>query len=151
MIKYSRSLPDPDFFSVTISSHIISFRFLPISGHLQITQEIQNWSIRSRRISCHWGKFFRLCQKERFLEPIEKSPYIVNYWWAGVSNYVYSTILVIKKISFLLYFTSVLLLKMWSQPASIAWTVTTTATFYYCWNYTEHSDFWIRCVIYTLY
>ena len=34
-IKYSRSLPHPDFLGVTISSHIISFRFLPILGHLQ--------------------------------------------------------------------------------------------------------------------
>ena len=52
------------------------------------------------------------------LEAIEKNPYIVNYWWAGVSNYVYSTIFVITKIYiFLLYITLVLLLIMWSQPA----------------------------------
>ena len=47
---------------------------------------------------------------------------------------------------FLLYFTSVLLLIMWSQSASIAWTVTSTAAFYHCWSYTEHSDIWIRYV-----
>ena len=34
-------------------------------------------------------KLFRLSQKERFLEPIKKNPYIVNYWWAGVRNYVW--------------------------------------------------------------
>ena len=63
----------------------------------------------------------------------------------------YSTILVITKIYvfFLLYFTSVLLLIMQSQPASIAWTVTSTAGFYHCWSYTEHSHLlWIRCDIF---
>ena len=65
-------------------------------------------------------KFFRLSQKERFLEQIEKNPSIFNYWWAGVSNYVYSTILVITKVYiFLLCFTSDLLLITRSQPASI--------------------------------
>ena len=34
-IKHSRSSPGPDFLGVTISSHIVSFRFLPIPGHLQ--------------------------------------------------------------------------------------------------------------------
>ena len=34
-IKYSRSSPDPDFLGVTISNHVTSFRFLPISRHLQ--------------------------------------------------------------------------------------------------------------------
>ena len=42
-IKYSRTSSDPDFLDVTI---------LPISGHLRTTQENQNRSIRSRRISC---------------------------------------------------------------------------------------------------
>ena len=94
--------------------------------------------------------FFRLSQKERFLEQIEKNPSIFNYWWAGVSNYVYSTILVITKVYiFLLYFTSDLLLIMRSQPASIERTVTsTTAAFSHCWSYTEHSDLRIICVAY---
>ena len=65
-------------------------------------------------------KNFRLSQKKRFLEPIKKNPYIVNYYWASVSNYVYSTILVITKIYiFPLYFTSVSLLIMRSQTAWI--------------------------------
>ena len=96
-IKYFRSFPDPDFLGVTISSRVIYFRFLPFSRHLRTTKENQNWSIWSRRISCNWGEKFRLSQKERFLEPIEKSPYIVNYLWAGISSYVYSIILVITK------------------------------------------------------
>ena len=98
----------------------------------------------------YWEKkIFRLSQKERFLEQIEKNPHIFNYWWAGVSNYVYSTILVTTKVYiFLLYFTSDLLLIMRSQPASIEWTVTSTASFSHCWSYTEHSDLWIICVAY---
>ena len=60
---------------------------------------------------------------------------------------VYSTILVIIKIYiFLLYFTSVLVLIMRSQPASITWTVTSTAAFYHCWSYTEHYDSWISAL-----
>ena len=97
-------------------------------------------------------KIFRSSQKERILESIEKNSYIVNYWWAGVSNYVYNTILVITKIYIsLLYFTSVLLWIMLSQPASNAWTVTSTAAFYHCWSYTDHSDLRIWCVVYIWY
>ena len=60
---------------------------------------------------------------------------------------VYSTILVIIKIYiFLLYFTSVLVLIMRSQPASITWTVKSTAAFYHCWSYTEHYDSWISAL-----
>ena len=36
------------------------------------------------------GKNFRLSQKERFLEPIEKKTYIVNYWWAAVAPFWWS-------------------------------------------------------------
>ena len=39
---------------VVISSHIISFRFLPISGLLQITQVNQNHLIQSRRNIFTW-------------------------------------------------------------------------------------------------
>ena len=71
-----------------------------------------------------------------------------SYWWAGISNYVYSTISVITKIYiFLLYFQSVSLMIMRSQPASISWTVTSTGAFYHCWSYTDHSVLWIRCVV----
>ena len=113
-MKYSRSCPDPDFLDVTFSNHVISFSFLPISRHLQNSGKPKNWLIRSRRISSNWGENFWLSQWERFLEPIEKSPYIVNYLWA-----VYSIILMITKIFIftLLYFTSVLLLIIWSQPS----------------------------------
>ena len=68
-----------------------------------------------------------------------------NYWWAGINNYVYSTISVITKVYvFLLYFASVSLLMMRNQPASIAWAVTSAVTFYHCWHYTKHSVLWIR-------
>ena len=65
-IKYSRSSQDLDFFGVSISSHVVYFRFLSTSRHFGTTQENQNRSIRSRRISCNWGENFRLSQKERF-------------------------------------------------------------------------------------
>ena len=118
------------------------------------SQKNQSWLIRSRRISCTWREDFRLCQKERFLEPIGKSPYIANYLWAGVNSIIaYSIILVITKIYIfsLRYFASVLLFIMWRQPSSIAWTVTSTAAFYHCSSYMEHSDLWIRCVAYIWY
>ena len=54
--------------------------------------------IRSRRTSCNWRENFRLSKKKRFLEQIERSPFIVNYLWAGVNNYVHSIMLVITKI-----------------------------------------------------
>ena len=73
------------------------------------------------------------------------SIHLSNYWWAGISNYAYSTMLEITEIYIflLLYFTSVLLLIMWSQSASIAWTVTSAAAFYHCWSYKEHSVLYI--------
>ena len=74
--------------NVVFISHIISFQFLPISRHFQITLENQNQSIRCRRVSCNWRIFSRLSQKQRFLEPIEKKYYVVNYWWTCVCNYV---------------------------------------------------------------
>ena len=86
-------------------------------------------------------------QKEPFLEPIKKV-LILLITGEPVSANVYSTILVITKIYIflLLYFTSVLLLIVQSQPFSFAWTVTSTAAIYHCWSYMEHSDLWIRCV-----
>ena len=129
---------------VTISSHIISFHFLPISAQLKKTKIGR---FEAEEVAVTGEKLFCLSQKERFLEPIEKNPYIVNYWWAEVSNYICSTILVITKIYiFLLYFTSVLLLIMRSQPASIAQTLTSTAAFYHCWSYTEYYDLWISAL-----
>ena len=116
---------------MAISRHIISFRFFSISGRLWTTQENQNRSIRSRRVSCNWGKIFWIFSKGKiFRAHPKKNPYIINYWWAGFSNYGYSTNWAITKIYiFLLYFTSVLLLMMQSQPASVSWTVTSTAAF----------------------
>ena len=123
-----------------------------ISGHFRITQGNQNQLIQSRKIICNWEKkiFSGLSQKKRFLEPMKKNPYTVNYWWkyVSVSNYAYSTILVITKIYkfLLLYFTPGLLLIMWSKSVSIVWTVTSTAALYHCWSYREHSDLWTRCI-----
>ena len=71
--------------------------------------------------------------------------------WDSISNYVYDTVSVITKIYiFLLYFVSVSLLIMQSQPASIAWTVTSAVAFYHCWSY-AHSVLWIRGVVYIWY
>ena len=100
------------------------------------------WNILEARLAVTGEVFFLIVlidSKGKFLKRIEKN----------VKKY--STILVITKIYvfFLLYFTSVLLLIMQSQPASIAWTVTSTAGFYHCWSYTEHSHLlWIRCDIF---
>ena len=60
---------------VVISSHIISFRLLPISGHLRATQENQNWLIRNRKISCNRGKIFLIFSK--FFTTDRKNPYFV--------------------------------------------------------------------------
>ena len=66
-----------------------------------------------------------------------------NYWWAGINNFVYSTILVVTELYIFLFFTSVLLLIKRSQPFSIAWILMSTAAFYYCWSYMEHSALYI--------
>ena len=114
-IKYSESSSDPDFHGVTISNHVIYYRFLPVSRHLCTTQENQNLSIRSRRISCNWGENFGLSQKERFLEPIEKSTYIVNDLWAGVSNIIFIALFWWSQI--FIYFLFFILLQFcyWSE------------------------------------
>ena len=57
---------------IFIINHAICFRFLPISRHLCITQANQNWSIQKTRIGCNWRENFRLSQKERFLQQIQK-------------------------------------------------------------------------------
>ena len=111
-IKYCRSSLDPKNSWCGHQQPYNFFPAFPVPGRFWITQENQNQSIRSGKISCNWKICFLLLllfQKERFLEPTEKSPYIVNYWWACVNNYVSSTILVITKIY------------MQSQPVSIAW------------------------------
>ena len=84
---------------------------------------------------------------------VDKRLNLCNYWWAGISNYVYSTILLITKIYIflLLYFISVLLFIIRSQPMSILWTVTSTAVRYDCWSYIEHCVLWMRCVLYIWY
>ena len=58
---------------VAISNHIISFRFLPISGQFQTTQENQNWLIRARRISCNQGgKAFDYLKRISFWSQLKK-------------------------------------------------------------------------------
>ena len=97
-IKYSRRLPDPDIFGVTISSHVIYFSIFAIFQALVDNSGKPKLLIRSRRTNCNWRENFRLSKKKRFLEQIERSPFIVNYLWAGVNNYVHSIMLVITKI-----------------------------------------------------
>ena len=147
-IKYSRSSPDPDFFGVTISSHVIYFRFLSFSRQLPTTQENQNWSIGSRRISCNCGEnwkrkdFWGLSKKVLILlitwELVSAAMFVALYWWS--QRFIFP----------LLYFTSVLLLKR-SQPSPIVWTVISKAAFYHCWSYTNNFDLRIRFVVYIWY
>ena len=59
--------------------------------------------------------------------------HLSNYRWAGINNFVCSTILVITELYIFLFFASVLLLIKW----------TSTAAFYYCWSYMEHSALYI--------
>ena len=133
-------------FDVAIDRH----KVLLVSRHVRTTQGNENWSIRSRKIRCNWGKkFFSIILKRQIFK-LDRKKYLCqcNYWWAGVRNYVCNTILVIVKIYIflLLYSTSALLFIIPSHSSSIAWTKTSTATFYHCWSYMEHSDLWIRCV-----
>ena len=58
--------------SVTISSHIISLRFLLISRRFQITQGNQNHSIWSRKPSCNWESFFYIISKGKIYSPSKK-------------------------------------------------------------------------------
>ena len=140
-INYSRSSPDPE----SISSHIISFRFLPISGHF--------WKIgrfEAGKLAVTEENFFWLSQKEKFLEPIENNPYFVLITSEPVSATI-SIALFWWSRRFIYFFLILLqLLIMQSQPALIAWTGT-SAAFYHCWSYTEHSVLWIRCVVYIWY
>ena len=129
-IEHSRSLTDPENYW---RGHQQPYNFFPISGHFPITQENENQLIRSRKITCNWEKMF-------FLDYLKTKDF---YSWSKkilisliTGKLVYTTIFVITKIYLflLIYFTSVFLLIMRSQPASIAWTVTSTAPFYHCWN-----------------
>ena len=133
-----------------ISRNLISFSFcrFPDSGHFWITQKNQNQSIQSRKISCNWRFFFffPFISKGKNFRVEQKNPYIVNYWWAGtgVTNYIYSTILVIPKIYvfLLVYVTSILLLIMRSESTSTAWVVLSTAgSFSVTWCKPEHDAF----------
>ena len=76
--------------------------------------------------------------------PRDRLPiHLSNYWWAGISNFLYSTIGDHWNLYISSFFTSVLSLIMRSQPASIAWTGTSTAAYYHCWSYMEHSVLYI--------
>ena len=147
-IEYSRNLSEPENYWCGQQQ---PYHFFPISGHFRIDQENQNRLIRSEKIAVTGGKKFLDNLKRK--DFCSRSKKIFMLLITAVPVYVYSTILVITKIylSVLLYFTSVLLLIMRSQPASIATTVASTAAFYHCWSYTKHSDLWIRCVVYILY
>ena len=154
IVKDCRSSPDPENSRCGHQQpYILFFQFLSISGLFRTTQENQDLSIRSRKISCNLGKiFFPIISKGKIFRAVRKNPYIVIITDESLSsNYVYSTILVITKIYMflLLYFISVLLLIMRSQAASIAiaWTVTSTGAFCHCWSYMKHSDLWITCVV----
>ena len=78
---------------VAISSHIISFQFLSVSGYFRATQEDQNRSIRSRRLAVTGEKisdylkrkdFFSLSKKTRISlitgEPVSATTPIELSW-----------------------------------------------------------------------
>ena len=50
-MKYSRSLLDTENYRVAISSHIMSFRFLPISGHFLTTQGNQTSRLEAEKLA----------------------------------------------------------------------------------------------------
>ena len=130
-----------------------SFDFGPIfKCHIQRKEKV-NWIARSRTLFwIFWKK--KIIKKSNIQEASQtlKKIYFLDYLRrkdfysrstkilisliTGEPVFVYITILMITKIYvfLLLYFTPVLLLIMWSQPASIAWTVTSTTAFYHWWN-----------------
>ena len=143
-IKYSRSLLDHE---SSGCGHSEPYKFFSVFADFRTL--VDN-SVKPKLVDSTQKNFavtgdrnFQLPPKNRVLEPIEKK---------SVDCYVYSTILVItKSYIFLLYFTSVLLFIMRSQPDLIVWTVTSTVEFYHCWSYTEHFVIWIRYLVYIWY
>ena len=72
-LKERKARPTLKIFGRAISSHLISFRFLPFSGHFRRAEEKNLRLNRSRKIS--WNrrkKTSRICQEIKFLEQIEK-------------------------------------------------------------------------------
>ena len=104
-------------------------------------------NVKQSELLLYWGTYhfksdwIRVCN----LFQNRLTIHLSNYWWAGISNFVCSTILVITEIYIYIspFLTSVLLLIMRSQPTSIAWTGTSTAAIYNCWSYIEHSVLYI--------
>ena len=143
----TRSSPDPE---NSRGGHQQSYTFFLVFTNLRTLPG--NWPIRSRKFNCKREIFFWLSQKEKFLEPIENNPFFVSitgepvsatisralFWWS-------------QRFIYFFFFILLQLLIMRSQPASVAWTVTSAAAFYHCWSYTEHSVLWIRCVVYIWY
>ena len=90
-IKYSRNLPDPENY------------WLFLFGFCQFPTVADN-SGKPKSVDSKQKNKLKLGEKnfldylKRFLKPIKKNPYTVNYWWTCVSNYVCSAILVITKI-----------------------------------------------------
>ena len=86
-------------------------------------------------------------KRKRLKSPIHLS----NYWWAGISNYVYNNLSVITKMYiFLLYFSLVLLSITQSEPTLITWTVTSRAVFKILYI-TRNMNLWIRCIVFIWY
>ena len=122
---------------VAISNHIISFQYLPIFGRLKKTKIV--WS-SAEELAVTGEKSFFIISKEKIFRADWKESLLVNrclqhYFGDHGDSYISSP---------LFYFSFAIIQ---SQPASIAWTVTSTAAFYHCWKYTEHSGLWIRCVV----
>ena len=143
-INYFGTSPRPENFWCGHEQPYDFFSVFAISRHLLTTQENQSWSIRRGRISCNWGKKLLIISKAKIFRAALKKSLLVSWCllhYSGDHRDLYIS-------SSLFYLRFVI---MWSQHSSIAWTVTSTAAFYHCWRYTEHSDLWIRCVVYIWY
>ena len=139
--RFCRSSPDPE---NSRCGHQQPYNFFSVFADFRTAQENQNCLVQCRRISCNWGKKFFIISKEKIFRADWKESLLVNrclqhYFGDHGDSYISSP---------LFYFSFAIIQ---SEPASIAWTVTSTAAFYHCWKYTEHSGLWIRCVVYIWY
>ena len=71
-MKYSRSSLDP---GDSCCNHQQPYNFLSFFADFRTTQENQNQSIRSRKISCNWGKRFSIISKGKILRADRKKSF----------------------------------------------------------------------------
>ena len=71
-MKYSRSSLDP---GDSCCNHQQPYNFLSFFADFRTTQENQNQSIRSRKISCNWEKRFSIISKGKILRADRKKSF----------------------------------------------------------------------------